>query len=461
MASTGWGCVVNRGWRQAGPLLGVCAIALLLASCARWPDAAQARVCRSLVPLINAPESHIEVRSTTPLARGAGVQVSYWVQTPNETERSRILVCRFASASLTSGERQDLTDVISDAQPLGPLRLHFLKRFWLGSSDAMAGDPAPYLVVGRLPHLPSGLAFGLQHFISALPLISMYALLAPAYALIYGLVGRINLAFGEFAALAGYGTLLAIAGTGSGAGVVVILIAGLAAGLWTATVHGYAIGRLMFAPLMARTTGQQALIGTVGLAIALQEYLRLSQGAALRWVEPILNVPIGLARSDTFVVTVTLIALVVTATSLAAIATLLLLMQRSRFGRAWRACAEDAVAARLCGVSPDATLATTFVLATGLAGLAGVIMTFFYGGVGHAGGMVLGLKALIAAVAGGIGSVPGAFLGGLLVGSVEALWSAILPIEHRDLAIFALLAVLLAWRPGGVLGFGDEVPRRV
>lgn len=87
-------------------------------------------------------------------------------------------------------------------------------------------------------------------------------------------------------------------------------------------------------------------------------------------------------------------------------------------------------------------------------------MTVYYGTVGYAGGIVLGLKALLAAVAGGIGSVPGAFLGGLLLGGAEALWSGLFPIELRELAIFSLLAVLMVIRPHGLFGFAEPLPRR-
>ena len=102
----------------------------------------------------------------------------------------------------------------------------------------------------------------------------------------------------------------------------------------------------------------------------------------------------------------------------------------------------------------------TFALASALAGIAGYVMTVYYGTLGYAGGIVLGLKALLAAVAGGIGSVPGAFLGGLLLGGVEAVWSGLFPIEFRDLAIFTLLVLLLVCRPLGLFGFAEPLPRR-
>ena len=130
----------------------------------------------------------------------------------------------------------------------------------------------------------------------------------------------------------------------------------------------------------------------------------------------------------------------------------LLVLQRSRFGRAWRAFADDPFAAALLGVNPQRVLFMTMVFASCLAGLGGVLTAFVYGGVGHAGGLVVGLKALIAAVIGGIGSVRGAILGALLLGICETAWAVLLPIDYRDPAIFAALALLLAIRPEGLFG---------
>ncbi|MBV9220469.1 MAG: branched-chain amino acid ABC transporter permease, partial [Methylobacteriaceae bacterium] len=96
-----------------------------------------------------------------------------------------------------------------------------------------------------------------------------------------------------------------------------------------------------------------------------------------------------------------------------------------------------------------------------LAGLSGYVMTIFYGGVGYGASTTLGLKALIAAILGGIGSVRGAFYGGIAIGGMEALWSALFPIVYRDLAIYVLLVALLIWRPGGFLGYGKLTPRQV
>src|SRR5690606_31026630 len=159
------------------------------------------------------------------------------------------------------GPGDRLAGVWSDGQQLGEVRLAILKRFWLQSQESASADPAPYLLLGNVPEVAPWLALALQHFLSALPLISIYAMLAPAYALVYGLMGRINLAFGEFAAIGGYGALLAFP-LASGLGFwPAILVASLCLGVFTAGIHGLAASRLVFLPLR-RASGQQILIAT-------------------------------------------------------------------------------------------------------------------------------------------------------------------------------------------------------
>lgn len=131
-------------------------------------------------------------------------------------------------------------------------------------------------------------------------------------------------------------------------------------------------------------------------------------------------------------------------------------MRGQPFGRAWRACADDAGMAALCGVNVGRTISRTFVVSGAYAGIAGAIIAIHYGGVGFTMGTILGFKALTAAVVGGIGSLSGAMLGGLLVGAVETLWSAYLPVAGRDIAVFALLAFVLVLRPHGLLGLGPS-----
>jgi branched-chain amino acid transport system permease protein len=139
----------------------------------------------------------------------------------------------------------------------------------------------------------------------------------------------------------------------------------------------------------------------------------------------------------------------------------MLIMRRSGFGRRWRATADDGLAASIFGIDSRAILIQAFALASLLAGLAGFILTSHYGGIGFSGGLVIGLKALIGAIAGGIGSVPGAMAGAVLIGTCEAIFAAFFSVEHADAAVYLGLALLLIFRPGGLFGFGDGLPRRV
>ena len=127
-------------------------------------------------------------------------------------------------------------------------------------------------------------------------------------------------------------------------------------------------------------------------------------------------------------------------------------MRWSTAGRAWRAVADDRTMARLLGIDVWQVLAVSFIVASMLAALGGAILTLHYGGTSFAMGNTIGLKALVAAIIGGIGSLPGAALGGLCLGLVEAVWSAYEPIVWRDGVVFALMIVFLILRPAGLLG---------
>src|SRR5262245_46539140 len=449
--------VAGQSARQGGLVGLVTMLVACLAGCAPGIDAGQARLCRAVIPALNAEATAIEIVRTAPLVGAPGVRVDYRVRAP-AGRKSRFLECRFAGGREAGPERTGLAGVATEDGPLSDLRLYVLKRFWLGP-DAAAADPEPVSNAAGAPALPRGLAIGLQHAIFALPPIAIYALLAAAYSLIYGLVGRINLAFGELAAVAGYAALLGFAIWGALPGQLPGLLLAVVLALSAATVHGLVVGRLLFAPLF-RAAGQQVLIGSIALAIVLQEYLRLTQGAKLIWVHPIFNTPYAVARSGDFVVTFTPVALAAACLCLVVALGLIGLIKASRFGRAWRACADDPAAAALFGVDHRLLLLKTFALASVLAGLAGYVVTVYYGAFGYAGGIVLGLKSLLAAVAGGIGRVGGAFLGGVLIGALESAWSAVFPIEFRDLAIFVLLIVLLVLRPSGLFGWGEALPQK-
>jgi branched-subunit amino acid ABC-type transport system permease component len=445
--------------RRALPLVAVAAVlAPLLAGCGTSIDGEQLRLCRSVIPALNPDGTDVREMRYGPSAPGQeGVRIDYVARPPGEASHVRYLACGFAGRTF-SADRLDLVAVETDSGPLGDARLYYLKRYWLASGAGAGEGSAPPAVVV----LPASVAYVAQQFINAIALSAVYALLATAYSLIYGITGRINLAFGEIAMLGAYGAIGGIAllvtlglddplaGVATG-----FAVAAAFSGLWSA-----AIGHYVIAPLHARhRLGQPILVATAGLAIALQELLHISQGVRDRWVPSLFKAPIALARADAFVVTVTPLQIVVVSAMLATAAAMLWLFTRTRFGLSWRAYADDPHTAALLGVDGTRLLSATFVLAGLCAGLAGAVVGVYYGNVGSAMGTMLGIKALIAALLGGIGSVPGAFLGGLVVGLIETAWSAYFDMTLRDMVIYTFLVVLFLLRPGGLFGLADPAPR--
>jgi branched-chain amino acid transport system permease protein len=370
--------------------------------------------------------------------------------------------CRFGGSRFSS-ERLVLRGVETERGAFRESEMYLLNRFWMESpdSDLQTLPPQPGAARGAF-ELSASLALALQYALAGLPQIAMLMLLAPAYALIYGLMGRINLAFGELVIVGGQGAVLGLVLGGllfDGA-VLAMLLTSVIFALAVALAHGDLLARHVLVPLGAQR-GQIVLVATIGAGIALSEYVRLAQGQGAAVVAPMLNTPLMLAQAGSFVVSITEGAVLASALALSASAALLVLMRRTRFGLMWRAVADEPFAAALLGVDSRAVLVRTMGIASVLAGFAGFIMTMHYGGIGVSGGLALGLKALVAAILGGIGSVGGAIAGALLVGALEAVWSAFLPLEHRDSALYALLVVLLVFRPGGLFGLSDGSPRRV
>jgi branched-chain amino acid transport system permease protein len=436
---------------------------LAAGGCAGPVDSEHVRLCRLTLPALHPEGTEIrEIRVTPTGADRSGVRIDYAAREPGAAMRVRYVACGFDGTTLAR-DGIDLTSLETDRGALGEARLLYLKRFWLAPARAEQG-PLPTAELRALPQIPGSVAYAAQQLINAFALAAVYALLATAYSLIYGLVGRINLAFGEIAVLGAYGAIGGVAaivalGLGHpllGLGVAFAVAAALSAG-WSAV-----IGRHVIAPLHARhRLGQPILIATAAVALTAQELVRVVQGPRERWLTPVLSEPLPLARAGDFVVTVTPMQLLIAGAALFAAAGVLWLLAYSRFGRSWRAFADDPGTAALFGVDGARLLATTFVLAGLCAGLAGWIVAAYYGNISFSMGAMLGLKAVVAAVIGGIGSVPGAFLGGICVALVEAVWSAYFDIATRDIVVFSLLIVVFVLRPGGLLGFAGPTPRDV
>ncbi|RDI59846.1 ABC transporter permease subunit [Microvirga subterranea] len=442
-----------RFWRIAAGFIALC----LLAGCSFMVDAEQARVCRVAIPALN-PGARIAVQRVRPGPSARTIVIDYTAENPGRPVQERMVFCQFAAEGL-SPNKAELTAIGTERGPISGASLYFLKHYYIDSPEGVAGDPGSRLDAA-VAEIPAGAAYSLQQLLVSLPRTAIYALLAVAYALVFGLSGRINLAFGELAAVGSAGTI-------AGASIVLAsgissplvgLSAGLAAALFAGAFHSavggyFTIGRI--------PSNQPSLIATVGLSLFLMEYLRLVQSPVTVWLPPIWSEPWPLARSGDFLVSLTPITPTTTGIGLVVALGLLWLMKSTGFGRAWRAYADDARAAALFGVDGPRLLIQTLALAGAMAALAGLLIVAQYGGLGFAGGFQYGLKALIAAIIGGIGSIPGALLGGFAVGLFETLWSAYLPIEGRDMALYAALIVFLIFRPGGLLGTQDPTPRPV
>ena len=400
-------------------------LAVLLAACA--PDElGRVRVCEQALHALVA-----DARMVAPEPASDDVVVlRYRTGSGELTQR-----CRFTPRGLESDGLELLAVETANEGVLSPSVLFLLKTFGLGRAGVRA-----------TPQLPPWV-YLVQQLANALAPAAIYALLAAGYALIYAITGRINLAFGEFTTVGAFAALAGIVlGASTPAGVVAmvlggVLMAGLVGAALGATLHG-----LVFAPLRRR--GSQALlIATIGLAIALSEGLRLLTGSTQRWLQPLFTSPV---RFGPVIVSPSQLALAAVAT--VAIGGLIALLQTTAFGRRFRACSDDAEAAALMGVHVERTVRQACMLGSMLAGLAGFALAVHYGVVGFTMGTLLGLKALTAAVIGGIGSVPGAALGGVVIGLFEGLWAGYLPGAYREVALFALLALMLALRPEGLFG---------
>jgi branched-chain amino acid transport system permease protein len=448
--------------RRIGVLLIVLTAAATLAGCSPVLETDQARLCRMALPALMPQDSRIAILTQAPDKDGRGLNVVFTAEAAGEEPQTHLAACRFREPGRPR-ESRDLTSLTLDGEPLSEIPLFLLIRYWLATPEGRAADPAPLGDLSALPVVPHAIAYGLQMALDGLPLASIYALLAAAYSLIYALIGRINLAFGEIAAAGGYAAAIAaLAMVGWPPAPLLIAAFGLAAVV--ASAWGFASARVLFIPLR-QARGQQVLVATVGLAIFLRELLRLAQGDRSSWMSPQLNQPIALARAGDFVAVVTPMAFVVSAVTLTTGLGLVVIFRFSRFGRELRAYADDPLATEMMGISPAAVTARAFALSGALAGLAGATMTAAFGAVGYSLSATLTLKALTAAIIGGIGSLPGAFLGGLIVGAAETGWSALFPIDDRDIAVYALLTLFIALRPSGLLGQRETVthnlfPRR-
>ena len=278
---------------------------------------------------------------------------------------------------------------------------------------------------------------------------SIYALIALGYTMVYGIIQLINFAHGEMYMIGAFIAFIVsgILTMGGHSGLSVLMLAAVVALIYAAA-YGYTLEKIAYRPLRGAPR-LSPLISAIGASIFLMNYVQLAQTPDFlpfpelipdfAFMEPAIRY---LSSADL------VILLVTTATMIA----LTVLIKYTRIGKAMRATQQDMVMARLVGVNVDRVISATFIIGSVLAAVAGVLIGARTGQINSAIGYMAGLKAFTAAVLGGIGNVPGAVLGGLVLGIAETLGAGFISSAYEDVFAFGLLVLILILRPAGLLG---------
>lgn len=281
----------------------------------------------------------------------------------------------------------------------------------------------------------------LTYLINGISLGSVYAIIALGYTMVYGIAKMLNFAHGDVIMIGGYMAFCATSYMGLPA-VPSILFAVL-----VCTILGMVIERLAYKPLRSATS-LAVLITAIGVSYFLQNAALLiwtSNPKAFPNMVPLPSVQIGDAQ-------VSAVALVTIVACIIIMIALTTFTSKTKMGKAMRAVSEDKGAAQLMGINVDATISMTFAIGSGLAAIAGVLLCSAYPTLMPTTGAMPGIKAFTAAVFGGIGSIPGAMLGGILLGVIEIFAKAYISTQLSDAIVFAVLIVVLIVKPTGLLG---------
>lgn len=281
----------------------------------------------------------------------------------------------------------------------------------------------------------------LQQLVNGISLGSIYALIALGYTMVYGIIKLINFAHGDVFMVGAFIGFFAISEWGFGFFPALLLSMAISA------IFGVLIERIAYKRLR-NATRIAALITAIGVSLLIEYSMIFFRGAdAAAYPETISNTKI-----DIFGVQIGSQSILILSVSIALMILLQFIVHKTKIGKAMRAVSHDAEAARLMGINVDNTISATFAIGSALAGAAGVIFGVYYTKIDPLMGVIPGLKAFIAAVLGGIGSIPGAMVGGLVLGVVETIVSAIGFSLWRDAAAFIILILILIFKPSGIFG---------
>ncbi|MEN3350269.1 MAG: branched-chain amino acid transport system permease protein [Bradyrhizobium sp.] len=293
-----------------------------------------------------------------------------------------------------------------------------------------------------------------QQLINGITLGSIYGLIAIGYTMVFGIIGMVNFAHGDVFMVSAFVALIALliltTWFGMTSMVLALLIVMIVAMIFTSLVN-WTIERVAYRPLRG-SFRLAPLISAIGMSIFLSNFVQVTQGPRNKPIPPLLRDVITVMEGNGYDVTISYRQLIIWAITAILLAAFWYLVTKTSLGRAQRACEQDQKMAALVGVDVDRTIAITFVIGAALAAVAGTMYLMYYGVVSFYDGFVPGIKAFTAAVLGGIGSLPGAVIGGLLIGLIETMWSAYFSIDYKDVAAFSILAITLIFLPQGLLG---------
>lgn len=292
-----------------------------------------------------------------------------------------------------------------------------------------------------------------QQLVNGATIGGIYALVALGYTMVYGIVRLINFPHGDLFSLGAFVALLVIQMVGSssgGAPMLVAILLGAIFALVTVGLLGVCVERYAYRPLRERGSPRLTLLITaIGISFVVQNGIMLTWGPNYR-IYPELDLAhhawaLGPAR-------VTALQVVVFASALGLMAALSAFVNRTRLGKAMRAVSGDHDTARLMGINVNRVILLTFFLGSALGAASGIMVGLYYRQINFSMGYVYGLKAFTAAVMGGIGNIPGAMLGGFLLGILEALGAGYFAAEWKDVIAFGILIAVLVFKPTGILG---------
>jgi branched-chain amino acid transport system permease protein len=296
-----------------------------------------------------------------------------------------------------------------------------------------------------------------QQLINGITLGSIYGLIAIGYTMVFGIIGMVNFAHGDVFMVSSFIALIVLliltSWLGMGSVALALLIVLIVAMVFTSLVN-WVIERVAYRPLRG-SFRLAPLISAIGMSIFLMNFVQVAQGPRNKSVPPMVEGEFVLMEHGPYQVTLSYKQMIVWAVTAVLLLGFWYVVARTSLGRAQRACEQDQKMAALLGVDVDRTISITFVMGAALAAVAGTMYLMYYGVVNFSDGFVPGVKAFTAAVLGGIGSLPGAVIGGLLIGLIETLWSAYFSTDYKDVAAFSILAITLIFLPQGLLGRPD------